>query len=492
MASQAAVSLRRSDFARLSQTAKTLGAPLVPASSAEAEERERNQVLKAMSTERASKWPNTLAALRQKKIDDRQARMKHEEEERVALDKAEEELRSQERLAVIQRANALLLGQTAGMRAVHSQRLNSHTVDERQRQLELKARQKAAAADAEAAFHAEQMRRVADANAAEQSADTLRRARMREVAQEQKAQLSACLAERLQRLEAEKLEGAEIARRAAAAAADALAAAERKRVEASAASAAMLEANERLKAAKRAAAAEAAAALAATVAHADAKAAEAERRAAFIAAKQAEARERAAHISDIVSRDFAARLNDHESRIATQVADAHAKADSIEERRRLLQQQAQREMAKDRAAVLARQAAAKVEAERLTAQEAEDLRAKAVLQEQKRNVAKAAERDRARQLAAFHLAQMADKKRVFESAAAGQRDEAAFAGATAAGLVPDAFTETVAAAAVAVVVDEQSKGRSALPMERTLTRQQAVSPASKRPFALTASRTVAH
>jgi hypothetical protein len=177
-------------------------------------------------------------------------------------------------------------------------------------------------------------------------------------------------------------------------------------------------------------------------------------------------------------------------------------------------------MAKDRAAVLARQAAAKVEAERLTAQEAEDLRAKAVLQEQKRNVAKAAERDRARQLAAFHLAQvcdflfvcnelkkqlvsytchvvflllqMADKKRVFESAAAGQRDEAAFAGATAAGLVPDAFTETVAAAAVAVVVDEQSKGRSALPMERTLTRQQAVSPASKRPFALTASRTVAH
>ena len=151
MASQAAVSLRRSDFARLSQTAKTLGAPLVPASSAEAEERERNQVLKAMSTERASKWPNTLAALRQKKIDDRQARMKHEEEERVALDKAEEELRSQERLAVIQRANALLLGQTAGMRAVHSQRLNSHTVDERQRQLDLKARQKAAAADAEAA-----------------------------------------------------------------------------------------------------------------------------------------------------------------------------------------------------------------------------------------------------------------------------------------------------------------------------------------------------
>jgi hypothetical protein len=315
----ASISLRNSDLNRIAQLSQSVGKPLLPPSTIEAEERERAAVLKAMSSDRAAKWPNTLAALRQKKIDDRISRLEEEEAERVVLDKAEEALRAQDRLVVIQRANALILGQTAGMRAVHSQHINSHTMDERERQLELKARQRAAAIAAEKEFHAEKMRSVADGNAAQEAVDAARRALQRTVAQGQKEQLAACLADRLHRLELQKLEGAEIARQAAAAAAEDAAIAEKKRIDSAAASIAMLQANERLKGARLAAAAEATAALAATIAHADAKALEAERRAAFIAAKQAEARERAAHVSDIVSRDFATRLHDNESRVTAQV-----------------------------------------------------------------------------------------------------------------------------------------------------------------------------
>jgi hypothetical protein len=165
-----------------------------------------------------------------------------------------------------------------------------------------------------------------------------------------------------------------------------------------------------------------------------------------------------------------------------QVAQAHAHADGLEQRKKDLRRQAQDDIAADRAAAFARRAAAKEEAERAAAQTAEALRAKAALQQQREAADRAAQRERAKQLAAFQLAQMADKKRVFEGSHAEERDEAALAAASAAGLVADDYGMSVAAAAAAVVEAEVGKGRSGLCMERTLVRQNAASPAAKQHF----------
>lgn len=70
---------------------------------------------------------------------------------------------------------------------------------------------------------------------------------------------------------------------------------------------------------------------------------------------------------------------------------------------------------------------------------------------------------------------MADKKRVFESAASGLRGAAAVSAATAAGEIGDDFTRRQATAAEAALEAERAKGRgTALPMERTLGRQRVV------------------
>lgn len=247
-----------------------------------------------------------------------------------------------------------------------------------------------------------------------------------------------------------------------------------------------------------------AASLAATISHADAKAAELERRAAFIESKRAAARERAAHISDIVSRDFAQRLSSSEARVGAQVAEAHAKADSIDEKRRLLQRNAQLAIAADRQAVIARRAAEKAEADAARAAAAAELRGKVAELEREAAAAESAARDRARQLAAFHLAQvsrtdartqpaylqisaygvtllqMADKKRMFEGAHAAVRSQAADSAATAAGDVADAYTAAIAAAAKGAVQAEEAKGRATVTMERTLGRQRVVAPVERR------------
>ena len=528
----AGVTLSSAALAHMSALA---GRPLLQKSVVVDEERARASLLRTASAERSAKWPNTLAALRQKKLDSRKARLAAEEAERVAMDEAEADLRTQERLAVIERANRLVLQGTAGMRAVRSQVLTSHVLDEREAQLALKAESRADAEAAEREYHEGVMRRVREADAAEAAAAAARRAKQRDVAIGQAEQLAASNLERLRRLDLQREEGAALAAAAAAAAAAAVAAHERKRAAAAEAAMAMQEVNERLKvvervcvfcvleprrtspplvpcppclqAVKKEAAAEAAAALAATIAHADAKAIEVEQRAAFIEAKRAAARERAAHISDIVSRDFAARLSDQESRVATQVAEAQARADSIDERRRALQRDAQLAIAADRQSVLARRESEKAAAKEAAARSAAELRAKVEAMAADAAAVEAAARERTRQLAAFHLAQarptmggervggeppvqlltlaspplqMADKKRVFEGAAAGVKQAAAASAAAAAGEVGDDFTATLARAAAGVKQTEAAKGRSPLAMERTLGRQQVVVAAERR------------
>ena len=231
----------------LTKIASLAGRPLLQASVLVEEEQARAEVLRKLSTERSAKWPNTLAALRQHKVDARTARLAAEEAERVALDAAEADLRKKERLAVIERANKLVLQGTAGMRAVHSQVLTSHVIDERQRQLALKAHRREEAELMEREYHQEVMRRVNEGHAAQAASDAARRSQRHDVAKGQAEQLAACNAQRLLRLDAQRQEGLELAAAAAAGAAEALAAQEKKRLAAAEASASMLHANERLK-----------------------------------------------------------------------------------------------------------------------------------------------------------------------------------------------------------------------------------------------------
>lgn len=232
--------------AHLAHMAGLAGLPLLQKGDAEADA-SRSGLLRTLSAQRSAKWPNTLAAVRQRKLDARKARLAAEEAERVALDDAEADLRRQERLAVIERASQLVLQGTAGMRAVRSQLMMSHVLDERQRQLALKAERRAEAEEAEREHHAEVLRRVEAGSAAQAAADAARRAQREEVAAGQAEQLAASNAERLRRLDEQREEGLALAAAAAKGAAEALAAQERKRAAAAAASAAMLHANERLK-----------------------------------------------------------------------------------------------------------------------------------------------------------------------------------------------------------------------------------------------------
>merc|ERR1712166_10820 len=97
--------------------------------------------LQKLSTERVSRWPNTLEAERKNKEAKRLERHEEEETERRKIDKEEAAIQGEKRRMAIERANKMLYDDNDRVKAFHSQLLMSDVMKEREAQIEV-ARQR--------------------------------------------------------------------------------------------------------------------------------------------------------------------------------------------------------------------------------------------------------------------------------------------------------------------------------------------------------------
>jgi hypothetical protein len=124
-----------------------------PAPSAKQLDRER---LHTLSNARKGQWPNTIEALREKKDRMRQEKLDAEEKLRVEIDREEEALQAEKRRLAIERANKMLYDSTDRVKALHSKLMLADVMEERERQIELKQRQRLREVEAEERYYQKQ------------------------------------------------------------------------------------------------------------------------------------------------------------------------------------------------------------------------------------------------------------------------------------------------------------------------------------------------
>lgn len=123
-------------------------------------EKQRKLELKKKSQDRVQNWPNTLEALRKKKESFLKDRADEEEQKRQEIDRQEAEVRKNQRLESIRRANDLLYEQTDKMKLLRSQILYADVVHERVSQAKEKHAVKEVEKVESAKFHEEILRKV--------------------------------------------------------------------------------------------------------------------------------------------------------------------------------------------------------------------------------------------------------------------------------------------------------------------------------------------
>lgn len=123
-----------------------------PETKNDARSRKKEQ-LKKLSSDKYQNWPNTLDALRQKKLNFVAQKAEAEELARQEVDKAEAELRRKERLASIKRANDLMYEQTDKMKGLKGAKLYAEVVMTRQEQFAEKQKRKEKEKEFNASFH---------------------------------------------------------------------------------------------------------------------------------------------------------------------------------------------------------------------------------------------------------------------------------------------------------------------------------------------------
>lgn len=205
---------------------------------------------KEMSDDKLKNWPNTLEALRVKK----ESYMKDKEDileaERQQIDLQEAELRREQRLSAIKRANELLYEQTDKMKNLRSQQLYSDVLFSRIDQLEHKKKMKEAEVIAEAGYHQSILAYCAKGDAEDiVKAEQVKR-RQEKVEVSRQAQLAEVRRQREQIAEEEKLIGQRIKQRAVEAVEEDQRNYEAKQIRAHESNLKMIEANEKIKAEK--------------------------------------------------------------------------------------------------------------------------------------------------------------------------------------------------------------------------------------------------
>ena len=104
-----------------------------------AKQRDRTR-LHELSNARKAQWPNTIEALRERKDKMRAEKFEVEEKLRLEIDREEEALQAEKRRLAIERANKMLYDSTDRVKSLHSKLMLADVMEERERQIELKAR----------------------------------------------------------------------------------------------------------------------------------------------------------------------------------------------------------------------------------------------------------------------------------------------------------------------------------------------------------------
>ncbi|KAK9790741.1 hypothetical protein WJX73_007368 [Symbiochloris irregularis] len=166
--------------------------------------------LKALSEEKASRWPDTLQAQRRERDAARKQRLDEEEAVRQELDRREAELRDEQRRHLAEQAQTALWEQSALARAVRSQLLLSEVMAERQTQIAEQEYLRAVAQAQEGQYLAQlhgQLQAQDDAEKARQAEEQASRLHQKAILLQQLEELrEAILAEReVKRLEGERI-----------------------------------------------------------------------------------------------------------------------------------------------------------------------------------------------------------------------------------------------------------------------------------------------
>lgn len=203
-----------------------------------------------MSEDKLKNWPNTLEALRKKK----ESYMKDKEDlleaERQQVDLQEAELRRENRLAAIKRANELLYEQTDKMKNLRSQQLYSDVLYSRIDQLDHKKRVKEEEVEKEAKYHQSILQFCAKGDQEDLVKAEKVAQRMKQVEVSRQEQLAEVRRKREQIAEEERQVGLRIKERAQQAVEEDQRAYEQKQIAAHESNLKMIAANEKIKAEK--------------------------------------------------------------------------------------------------------------------------------------------------------------------------------------------------------------------------------------------------
>lgn len=113
----------------------------------------KKEELKKLSSERYKHWPNTLDALREKKLNYVSQKAHEEELARQEVDRVEAEMRRKQRLALIARANDLMYDQTDKMKGLKGAKMYAEVLKTRGEQVISKQQRKEAEKEYNAQFH---------------------------------------------------------------------------------------------------------------------------------------------------------------------------------------------------------------------------------------------------------------------------------------------------------------------------------------------------
>merc|ERR1719240_1383502 len=124
-------------------------------------------MLKKISDERVSHWPNTLEATRKKKENFRFIKAEQDEKQRQEVDRQEAELQKKLRIDAIKRANTILYEQTDKMKNLRSCQMYCDVLADRAEQAEEKRLMKQWEVEREAGHHESMCRQISESEARE-------------------------------------------------------------------------------------------------------------------------------------------------------------------------------------------------------------------------------------------------------------------------------------------------------------------------------------
>jgi len=422
---------------------------------------------KATSTQRASRWGNTLAAQRRSKQQAKIDRLDAKEQAAQQLDAREEAIRNQKRVDQLRAAREAILSQTAHRKLLAQEQQKVITKEVLSKQEALRRRRAEMEAATEDAYVQDMRRRIARAEEAEAAAKAAAAHHKLQVAEDLRQQVHDAKEARIKELQEAAAEGAAI--RAAAAAHEAAEAAkeEAARVQGRVRNKQQQEANAALVRARQGVKDAEAREVAALQVAALEKERQDKRRADFLEMKRREAAQRAEHIGKVVADQFAQQMGNEAARLQSQQAAASAATAAKEEARQAQANDLQAAIDKSRHQQMDRRAAEK----RLEAQQrAEQAAAWQSKVDQLTQADRKVHDDRrraARKNAEYQKAQMLQKQMAFARAEGKSRSAESAAAST--NLAGD---EGVEAAKAALLEDAKHRHHNTVGMQRQFVRSQ--------------------